>query len=157
MSFMINTETNNAGMIAFLEQGYIHLQANNENAPKWARDALNISYALMVENDKKKAIDLKKASFSEGWEDNPSDLNAFAWWCFENKINLKEADELARKGVKLAKPGREKAMILDTVAEIINLIGFPEESVDLVEQAIKEDPENDFYKKQLDRFTKMTK
>jgi hypothetical protein len=48
-------------------------------------------------------------------------------------------------------------MILDTVAEIINLIGFPEDSVELMKMAVKEDPENDFYKKQLERFRKIDK
>jgi hypothetical protein len=48
-------------------------------------------------------------------------------------------------------------MILDTVAEIVNLIGFPEDSVGLMELAIKEDPDNEFYKKQLEKFRKLEK
>lgn len=70
---------------------------------------------------------------------------------------MREADQLGRKGVKLAKPGREKAMILDTVAEIINLIGFPEDSYSLIGQAVKEDPDNEYYQKQLARFRKLDK
>jgi len=157
MSSLIKEETKNEEMIAFLEKGHEHLENNQTGAPKWAKDALDISYALFIENDNKKAVKLKKASLPEGWKDNPSDLNAFAWWCFENKINLREADQLGRRAVKLAKPGREKAMILDTVAEIINLVGYPEESVDLMKQALKEDPDNEYYKNQLERFRKLTK
>jgi len=81
-------------------------------------------------------------------------LNSFAWWCFENKINLQEAAELGRRGVKLAEPGRGKAMIIDTVAEIENLRGNPREAVKLMEQAVKEDPASDQWKKQLERFKK---
>ena len=144
-------------MLDFLKEGYTHLQDHQETAPGWAKNALSISYALLIEKDEKKAVELKKASLPEGWKNNASDINGFSWWCFENKINLKEADQLGRKAVKLAQPGREKAMILDTVAEIVNLIGFPEDSVGLMEMAIKEDPDDEYYKKQLERFRKLEK
>ena len=49
---------------------------------------------------------------NEGWQDNAGDLNNFSWWCFENNENLEETEELGRRGVKLAQPGREKAQIL---------------------------------------------
>jgi tetratricopeptide (TPR) repeat protein len=157
MTYVIKEDPQNEKMLAFLNQGNEHLMSDQENAQKWAKDAINISYALYVEKNKRKAVEIKKASLPEGWQDNAGDLNNFAWWCFENKINLVEADRLGRKGVKLAKPGREKAMILDTVAEIVNLAGFPEESYSLMQQAVKEDPENEYYKKQLERFRKLEK
>jgi len=144
-------------MLAFLTQGYEHLSNHQKDAPKWATDAINISYALYIVKNEKKAVKLKKASYKDGWQDNPGDLNGFAWWCFENKINLVEADKLARRGVKLASPGREKAMILDTVAEIMNLVGLPEDSYFSMQQAVKEDPDNEYYQKQLERFKKLDK
>jgi tetratricopeptide (TPR) repeat protein len=157
MSFLVKKETTDQRMLAFVGNGYKHLENHQDNAPKWAINALNISHALYIEKNEKKAVKLKKASMPDGWENNAGDINSFAWWCFENKVNLKEADQLGRKGVKLAQPGKEKAMILDTVAEIVNLIGFPEDSVVLIRQAIEEDPENEFYKKQLARFIKLEK
>ena len=157
MTSLIKEDSINEKMIAFLDDGYKHLEQNKEDAPVWAKNAITISYTLFIEKDKKKAVKLKKSSMQDGWQDDPSDLNGFAWWCFENKTNLEEADKLGRKAVKLAQPGREKAMILDTVAEISNLLGNPEESVNLIEQALKEDPENEFYKKQLERFKKLVK
>ncbi len=48
----------------------------------------------------------------------------------------------------------KKLMILDTVAEIVNLQGSPKEAVTLMEQAIKEDPKTESWKKQLERFKK---
>jgi tetratricopeptide (TPR) repeat protein len=155
MSYLVKSETTDKKMLAFVNDGYKHLESHKENAPQWAITALSISHALYIEKDEKKAVKLKKASMPEGWENNAGDINAFSWWCFENKVNLREADQLGRKAVKLAQPGKEKAMILDTVAEIINLIGFPEDSVELMKMAVKEDPENDFYKKQLERFRKI--
>ena len=34
--------------------------------------------------------------------DDPSALNSFAWWCYENDLNLPEAYDLALKGASLA-------------------------------------------------------
>jgi tetratricopeptide (TPR) repeat protein len=157
MTGVIKEDPKDEKMLAFLIRGYEHLNKHQDGAPKWASNAIYISYALYIEKNEKNAVKLKKASYREGWQDNPGDLNSFAWWCFENKLNLVEADKMARRGVKLAQPGREKAMILDTTAEIINLLGLPEDSFSLIQQALKEDPGNDFYKKQLERFKKLAK
>jgi tetratricopeptide (TPR) repeat protein len=119
-----------------------------------ARKSLLVANALYVEGNKEKALELKRASMSEGWMESAGKLNAFAWWCFENNMNLAEAEELSRKGVALAKPGKEKAQILDTVAEICNARGECADAVALIEQAIEEDPKNDYYQKQLVRFRK---
>lgn len=157
MTGVLNEESNDETMLAFLKEGYEHLSSHEKDAPKWAADAINISYALYIEKNKKKAVELKKASYKDGWQDNPGDLNGFAWWCFENNVNLAEAEKLARRGVKLAQPGREKAMILDTVAEIVNLAGSPEDSYAAMQQALQEDPDNDYYQKQLERFKELKK
>ena len=121
---------------------------------KDARKNILVANALYVEGNKEKALELKRQSMSEGWMESAGKLNAFAWWCFENNVNLPEAEELARKGVALAKPGKEKAQVLDTVAEICNARGDCKDAVELTEQAIKEDPKNDYYAKQLARFQK---
>jgi hypothetical protein len=91
----------------------------------------------------------------EGWDENAGDLNTFSWWCFEHKINLDEAEKLARMGAELAEPGGEKAMILDTLAEIVNLKGKPKEAVKVTKLAIKESPGRKFYQEQLTRFEKL--
>ena len=86
-----------------------------------------------------------------GWM-MPAILTAFSWWCFENNINLEEAEQLARRGIKLAEPGRQKAMIIDTCAEIVNARGNWSEAVELTELALKEDPDSKFYQEQLKKF-----
>jgi tetratricopeptide (TPR) repeat protein len=117
-----------------------------------SRQVLLIAKALYIDGDKDKAVALKRQSMPEGWQQDADQLNRFAWWCFENKVNLEEADTLARKGVELAKPGEEKAAILDTLAELCNMRGNCEDAVKLIEQAAKEDPKNEHYAKQLKRF-----
>jgi len=118
------------------------------------RRSLMVDYALLVESNPTKALAYKREAMPEGWMEDPDGLNDFAWWCFENKINLEEAESLARKGVELASAGRKKAMILDTAAEICNLRGSCKDAVGLIELAMKEDPKSEYYPKQLERFRK---
>ena len=99
-------------------------------------------------------MEMKKSSLPKGWKDDTSSLNEFSWWCFENKVNLDQAEELSRKGVKLAAAGREKSMIMDTCAEILFLNGKKDEAIAMMERAIKEDPKSEHYPKQLEKFKK---
>jgi S-methylmethionine-dependent homocysteine/selenocysteine methylase len=87
--------------------------------------------------------------------ENAGNLNGFAWWCFENNVNLQEAETLSRKSVKLAEAGREKAMYLDTLAEICNSLGKHREAADLMKSAVAEKPDDDYYQKQLEKFEKL--
>jgi hypothetical protein len=58
-----------------------------------------LDYAFYVEHDPGKALRLKREAMPADWESNPQWLNAFAWWCYERKINFAEAEEIARKAV----------------------------------------------------------
>jgi tetratricopeptide (TPR) repeat protein len=127
-------------------------KSGTDDGMKAKHRSLEIEYALHVENDKEKALELKRASMAEGWKDDASKLNGFAWWCFENGVNLEEAETLSRRGVALAPAGTERAQILDTVAEICNARGNRKDAAELIRQAIENDPNNETYKKQLERF-----
>jgi tetratricopeptide (TPR) repeat protein len=129
-------------------------ESKDEEVLKGRRRVLP-DYALLVLNDRDLAVRHKKASLSEGWESNPGDLNSFAWWCFENNLNLEEAQAMAEKGVELAEPGAAKAQILDTLAEICNAREDCRRAVEIIRQAIEEDPEKEHYRKQLERFQKL--
>ena len=59
---------------------------------------------------------------------------------------------LARKGAELAEEDAAKAMILDTVAEIVNLRGDRDEAIALMKQAVELDPDNEYFQKQVSRF-----
>lgn len=115
--------------------------------------AIKIAGHLKVTGDVDKAVAAKKASLDEGWEDDADALNGFAWWCFENEVNLEEAQALAMKGVELARPGTQKAMILDTLAEICNARGDCGEALAFIEQAIEEAPDERHYLEQRTRFS----
>jgi len=119
------------------------------------KDQIQISYVLYIEKNVQKAVELKKKSYKAGWQDNTNNLNAFAWWCFEHQINLQEAEKMAERGVKLAEAGPEKANIIDTLAEIVNLLGEPVRASELINEAVKQNPESDYLQKQQVRFRKL--
>jgi thiol-disulfide isomerase/thioredoxin len=115
-------------------------------------ERLRIDHALLVTGDKDEAVSLKRAAMPDGWRDDASQLNSFAWWCFESGVALEEAEMLARRGAELAAPGNERAMILDTAAEICNARGNCDDAVELMRQAVAEAPDGEHYRKQLTRF-----
>ena len=111
-----------------------------------------IEEALHVTGDARRALELKRETLPADWEEDSDELNSFAWWCFENELNLEQAEALARRGAELAGSDSAKAMILDTVAEIAFLRGNAAEARDLARQAMELDPDNDYYPEQLARF-----
>jgi len=117
-----------------------------------SRGKLLPDYALFISKDPAKAVEYKRASMPADWDKQPLMLNNFAWWCFENRINLKEAEGMARRGVELSDPGPDRANILDTLAEICNETGNCGDAVALIRQAVEEAPDNPYFKQQLDRF-----
>lgn len=118
------------------------------------RRALLPDHALFVEKDVRKAARLQREIQPAGWREDPAKLNDYAWWCFQHDVNLDEAEKLARRGVRLAPRGRDKAMLLDTLAEIRARRGDPRQAASLAEQAAREAPESIYYPKQVARFRK---
>ena len=141
-------------MLAYLGEAKEMAEKKLETGPDRGATNIMINYALVIEKDADKAVATKLSSMPEGWKDDAGSLNEFSWWCFENKVNLGQAEELSRKGVKLAVAGREKSMIMDTCAEILFLNGKQDEAIAMIERAINEDPESEYYPKQLEKFRK---
>ncbi|MDP6528975.1 MAG: hypothetical protein QGI43_04740 [Gemmatimonadota bacterium] len=117
--------------------------------------ALRPDYELRVNGDAEAALRHKRVLLEEGWRDDARELNSFAWWCFENGVNLEEAEELATRGVELSSEGSARGHILDTLAEIQNARGRPVEALATMRVARKEDPENEHYKGQETRFAEL--
>ncbi len=136
----------------YVEDFWATLKDNDSPEMAMMRGKVEIDYAMHIEKDGAHAADLMFASMPEGWQAESKRLNGYAWWCYENQVDLERAESLARKGVELAAVGSEKAMILDTVAELCNSLGECNEAIVLIEMAIENDPENEYYQKQLVRF-----
>lgn len=113
---------------------------------------LQIEYNLYFTGEKMKAVELKKSTYSEGWQEDANKLNSFAWWCYENDVNLEEAEQLAIKAINLSEPGRAKAMILDTAAHICKARGNMTDAVKYMEMAVSENPEDESWKTTLEQF-----
>ncbi|PIE90331.1 MAG: hypothetical protein CR997_06995 [Acidobacteria bacterium] len=109
-------------------------------------------YLVYVEKKPEQAVEELKKNMPEGWQDQSMTLNMFAWWCFENKVGMQEALTLAQKGVSLANPGREKAMLLDTQAELEHALGNTKKAIELSQKAIEEFPQDSYFKQQLKKF-----
>ena len=128
--------------------------SDDESIQKF-RNYLMPDYALYVEKDEETAISLRKGRLPEGWLDDPGELNSFAWWCYENSINLEEAEDLALRGARLASTDAERANILDTAAEICNARGDCTKAVQLIQEAIELEPEKEYFHDQLKRFQEL--
>lgn len=129
-------------------------RSGGDRAPELARN-LRLQKALEIEKDFPKAVALKRASLPEGWQNDPEELNGFAWWCFKHEVALDEAQELAQKGADLAPAGAKKAMILDTLAEICNARGNCGDAAQIEARAAAEDPANEHYKERAVEFARL--
>lgn len=121
------------------------------------RRELLVLEALYVRGDRELAASLKKETLPEGWTSDPERLNEYAWWCFEHRANLEEAEALARRGVERSAPGPGRAAILDTLAEIRNARGDPGGAAELIARAMADDPSNDRYAVQKARFESLAR
>lgn len=126
-------------------------QKSDENSRK-QHNLLKIDYILYAEADTNKAINMKKAELGKGWESNPDKYYDFAEWCLERKINLIEAGKYALQTSKLATAGPFKGKTLKMTAEIYDALGDTKTAVRLMEAAVEQDPENDYYKTILNGF-----
>jgi len=116
------------------------------------RRELKVDEALLIQKDKPRALALKRETLVEGWQDDPAELNSFAWWCFENDLNLDEAYTLALKGAGLATEAGDKANILDTAAEIAFKLGRVDQAIEHETEAVKLAPDRAALQKTLERF-----
>ncbi len=142
-------------MESYIETGLKVTSQADDPDTKDAYNQLMIEKSLHITGDKAVAAKYKMATMTDGWLEDAGKLNGYCWWCFENSINLEEAEKLSRKSVELAEAGRQKAMNLDTLAEICNALDNCHEAVDLIKMAMAEDPESKHYPKQLERFEKI--
>jgi tetratricopeptide (TPR) repeat protein len=139
-------------IVPYLKMAYPFIRDIDDPDLKDRRQWVLAEYALIVEQDPGKALELKRASFPEGWRSDPDALNEFAWWCFENRIDVEEAVELSRRSIELSQPGPEQANYLDTLAELVNLQGDPKGALDLIDQALQMNPESRYLKNQQAKF-----
>lgn len=120
---------------AFLAPAYLRL---SKEEPDKEDVFIEMSYALLV---KALESDIKSASV----------YNSLAWQFALLKKYPEETLEAARKAHELEP---EDANIMDTYAEGYYAAGKYEEAVHWEKEALKREPDNEFFKKQLNKFQK---
>jgi thiol-disulfide isomerase/thioredoxin len=148
-------EDDHATLKPFLVKSREVIASSDEELSKGLVNAIEMQAIMYLDEDMDAALAMKRSTMPEGWMEDADQLNSFAWWCFENNVNLVEAQELALKGVELAEPGKARAQILDTAAEICNALGNCGQAIELIQVAIAEDADNEYYTEQLARFEKV--
>lgn len=78
-------------------------------------------------------------------------LNNLAWVCATSDIFLEESLKAAERAVSL-KP--DAPHILDTLAEVQFRLGMVQQAISTIKKAIALDPESQYYKDQLQRFSR---
>jgi hypothetical protein len=145
-------EEDHATVKPFLEKSREKMANADEELSPGLVQAIELQALMVLDEDMDAAVDYKRAHMADGWMEDADQLNAFAWWCFENGVNLEEAQKLALKGVELADAGTQRAMVLDTAAEICNALGNCDEAIALIKLALEEEPGNEYYGEQLAKF-----
>ena len=142
--------------VPYIEAALKASEGSTEENVISGRVDLEISHALIAQKDKKKALSLKHASMDEGWEEDLRTVNSFAYWCFENDLNLVEAEELTTQGIEQAEDDTMRNRFLNTAAEICNATGRPREAVAHIQRILETDPDRGYFQRQLARFEKIT-
>jgi tetratricopeptide (TPR) repeat protein len=135
------------------------LKATSDSAAaglKQSHESIRADYTLYVEKDTAKAVEIKKASMDQGWENDRDKFYAFAKWCLERRINLDEAEMYVRKTVNLVYPGKYRAKVYNTLADIYDAMGSTDEAIKFIQMAIEQDSANEYYPEKLERFKNKT-
>jgi tetratricopeptide (TPR) repeat protein len=106
-----------------------------------------VYYAMDKKDDSIKAY----VTYIDGHADDPSALNAFAWFCAKRGFGFDEALPAALKAADLSDrdPG-----ILDTLAELYFAMGDYGNAIKIGEEALTKQPEDQYLKDQLAKFRK---
>jgi tetratricopeptide (TPR) repeat protein len=136
----------------YLQAGLDVTAGARDKKNKDKHTALQIEYALQVDNDTVKAITMKKQSMGPEWNKSPEKFYNYSKWCLERKVALSEAEYLAKTAARYAKGSEFKAQVYGTIAEICFVQGNLEEAIEFIDLAIEQDPGNTKYQDRQDHY-----
>lgn len=142
--------TNDIGK--YLQAG-IDVTASSKNAKtKEYHYLIKADYELYVTHDTLNAIKQKQISMGDGWQNDPAKYYSYGKYCFDRRINLAEAEKYVQMACQKATEGSFRAKHLNLLAEICHARGNTTEAIVQIKLAIENDPDNESYSKQLERF-----
>jgi tetratricopeptide (TPR) repeat protein len=131
----------------------LDLTANDtDEKNKGRHTSLQIEYMLQVEHDTTKAVAAQKNTLGSDWLRNPEKFYNFSKWCLERRVNLPEAEYLARQATQYAQDGDFKAQVYNTVAELCYVQGNLADAIKFSDLAIEQDPGNIGYRDNQDQY-----
>jgi tetratricopeptide (TPR) repeat protein len=133
----------------YLQAGIDITGSREDKKSKDLYTTLIADQALYVKKDTARAISIKKESMGPDWEKKPQKFYNFAKWCLERNIDLNEAENFASKAIEGSTEGKFRASIMVTLADIYKARGKKTEAVNTMELALKQDPQNSYYKTKL--------
>jgi tetratricopeptide (TPR) repeat protein len=136
----------------YLQAGMTAALGPEENKKDPTYRGLVADYKLYIDKDTVLAIKIKKLTLGQGWEEDRDKFYDYSKWCLEREINLEEAEAYARKAINMVYPGKFRARVYNTVADICFIRGKTEEAIRMINLAIDEDPDNRLYQNQLIKF-----
>ncbi len=154
---VVKRVASSAEYVPFLRRS-LEIVARPVDDPELTEDAdfyrrqLAIDEALLIHEDRPLALRLRREAMDPGWQDDPAQLNRFAWWCLQNELNLAEAYELAVKAAGLATSDGDRANILDTAAQIAFKRGDIERAIEHQQEAVDLLPTRESLKRNLATF-----
>ena len=82
----------------YVEDFWNELKDSKDQSPnaQRVRQRVELDHALYIEKNPEKAAELKYSSMPVGWMEDADGLNEYAWWCFENKVDLERAEKRAQ-------------------------------------------------------------
>jgi len=119
---------------------------------KKKHNILAADYALHVMADTARALTIIQRNLGENWEKNPKQFFSYADWLLKRDILLDDAEKYARAAVQSASEGTLRAHVLVTLSAILEKKGEIEEAVHMMEEAIRQAPDNEGY---VERLTKL--
>lgn len=138
-----------------------------EHQHMWYRKGFVVN--RMITNDLPDvAVAYVKFFMGDNYDKTSRNLNELAWFIFENAEKMPPdyitaGIEYAEKGVNLAEQdlideksgaSRSLAAVLDTLAELYHFVGRREDAIRVCSRAIEVEPNDNFFKEQLEKFSK---
>lgn len=108
-------------------------------------------YALYIAHDTAKAIAIKKKGMGDNWEKNLKNYYPFARYCFDRRINIDESYNLLMTLTEKLDDGTYKGRVYSTLAQIEDYRGNKNQALKFVEQAMQQDPDNEYYPEQYEK------
>ena len=116
------------------------------------RRQLAVDEALLIRRDRTLALRLRRENLSPDWMQDTSEVHRFAWWCYENDLNLAEAYRLTVAAAAAVAGDADRASILNTGAALAFKLGDLQQAVAHQQEVVALSPARERYQTALRKY-----